>query len=210
MTGTPWAGRVRPGPGEPGHRVRDLAAGAAGRGADVRQLRRPVPVHPGPEGCPGRVADRGGDAGRGHGHLVRARHRARPGGQAVRQRPGPDHDLRGCLGGHEPRRRRPGQLAVRGRVCGGPGVPGGHHRPGDRRHPPARPPAGCRIGLGAAGPHRRGRAAPGGRRGLVPAADRARAVRHAAGPAPDGARRRPDPRDDRIRQVCGEPLPARP
>ena len=31
----------------------------------------------------GRVADRGGDAGRGHGHLVRAGHRARPSGQAV-------------------------------------------------------------------------------------------------------------------------------
>ena len=53
------------------------------------------------------------------------------------------------------------------------------------------------IGLGAARPRRGGRAATGGRRGLVPAADRARAVRHAAGPAPDGARRRPGPRDDR-------------
>ena len=52
----------------------------------------------------------------------------------------------------------------------GPGVPGGHHRPGDRRHPPARPPAGHRIRLGAARPRRGGRAAAGGRRGLVPAA----------------------------------------
>ena len=42
-----------------------------------------------------------------------------------------------------------------------------------------------------------GRAAAGGRRGLVPAADRARADRHAPGPAPDGARRRPGPRDDK-------------
>jgi Ca2+-transporting ATPase len=49
--------------------------------------------------------DRGGDAGRGHGHLVRTRHRARTGGQAVPQRPGPDYDLRGRLGGHESRRR---------------------------------------------------------------------------------------------------------
>jgi hypothetical protein len=44
-----------------------------------------------------------------------------------------------------------------------------------------------RIGLGTAGPYRSGRAAPRGRRGLVPAADHARAVRHAPGPAPDGA-----------------------
>ena len=38
-----------------------------------------------------------------------------------------DHDLRGRLGGHEPCGRRPGQLAVRGRVRGGAGVPGGPH-----------------------------------------------------------------------------------
>ena len=48
--------------------------------------------------------------------------------------------------------------------------------------------------LGRAG---HGRAAAGGRRGLVPAAGRARAVRHAPGPAADGARRRPGPRDDK-------------
>ena len=41
--------------------------------------------------------------------------------------------------------------------------------------------AGCRIGLGAAGPRRRGRAAPGGRGGLVPAADRARSGRRRCG-----------------------------
>ena len=63
-------------------------------------------------------------------------------------------------------------------------------------------PAGRRIGLGAAGPRRGGRAAPGGCHGLVPAADRARAVRHAPGPAPDGARRRPSPRDDRESGRC--------
>jgi hypothetical protein len=58
-------------------------------------------------------------------------------------------------------------------------------------------PAGCRVGLGAAGPGRHDHAAAGGCRDLVPAAGRARAVRHAPGPAPAGPRRCASARDDR-------------